>query len=64
MAIPAKILLVPVDYVKKLTPMNTAVDDNFVKQSLYVAQDKWIRPVLGDALMDKIQNVNQNKPVR
>lgn len=55
MAIPAEILLVNIDYVKKLTPLSTALDDAHVKAAMYVAQDKWIQPITGDSLMRKLK---------
>jgi len=55
MAVPAEILLINVDYVKKLTAINQAVDDNFIKAAMYIAQDKWIQPYLGDDLMAKLK---------
>jgi len=55
MAVPAEILLINVDYVKKLTAINQAVDDNFIKAAMYIAQDKWVQPYLGDDLMTKLK---------
>lgn len=55
MAIPAEILLVNVDYVKKLTPLSSALDDSYIKAAMYIAQDKWIQPVTGDSLMRKLK---------
>lgn len=55
MAIPAEILLINVDYVKKLTPLAQSVDENYIKSAMYIAQDKWVQPILGDSLMRKIK---------
>ena len=49
MAIPSKKILIPLDYIKKITPINSPVDDNIMNSAAYVAQDKWVRPYLGDA---------------
>jgi len=54
MAIPSKKILIPLDYIKKITPINSPVDDSIMNSSAYVAQDKWVRPYLGDALYNKI----------
>lgn len=54
MAIPSKKILIPLDYIKKVTPINSPVDDNLLNPAAYIAQDKWVRPVLGDALYAKI----------
>lgn len=63
MAIPIEILLVNVDYVKKLTALNSAVDDNFIKAAMYIAQDKWVQPYLGDALMQKIKEDTEDSTI-
>lgn len=54
MAIPSKKILIPLDYIKKITPINSPVDDNLLNSAAYIAQDKWVRPYLGDALYNKI----------
>jgi hypothetical protein len=55
MAITPEILLTTTDYVKKLTNVNESVDDNFLKAAMYIAQDKWVQPYLGDSLMAKLK---------
>ena len=54
MALPQEPLFVTIDYLKKLTPVNGAVDENLIKPCLYVAQDRWVRPFIGDALWAKL----------
>ncbi len=54
MAIPQKRILIPLDYIKKITPINSPVDDSLLNPAAYIAQDKWVRPYLGDALWQKI----------
>ena len=55
MAIPSEIPLINTDYVKKLTALNDKVDSNYILAALYVSQDKWIAPILGDALILKLK---------
>ena len=56
MAIPREILLISEDYFKKLTELNGAVDWNLLTPCVYVAQDKWVAPHVGDALMQRIKD--------
>jgi hypothetical protein len=61
MAIPNKTILVPLAYIKKVTQINSPVDDNIISAAAYIAQDKWVKPYLGDALYDKIvEDSNDN----
>jgi hypothetical protein len=63
MALPDEILIIPPSYVKKLTMLNGSVDDNFVRAAMYIAQDKWVQPSLGDALMEKIKTDTQDNSI-
>ena len=59
MAIPAEKVLITTTYLKKLTAVNGAVDDNLILPCIYVAQDKWVQPYLGDDLMNYLKtNIN------
>jgi hypothetical protein len=61
MAIPNKTILAPLTYIKKVTQINSPVDDNIMSAAAYIAQDKWVKPYLGDALYDKIvEDSNDN----
>lgn len=51
----AEILLIDAQYVKKYTPVNGSVDDNFIYAAMYIAQDKDVQPYLGDSLMAKLK---------
>lgn len=63
MAIPAEILLVNPDYVKKQTQIAGALDPNYINSAMYLAQDKWVQPILGDALMRKIKDDTANASI-
>lgn len=54
MTYPQKVLFVSMEYFKKLTPINQQVDDNLIYPAMYLAQDKWLAPYLGDALYAKL----------
>jgi hypothetical protein len=55
MPIPAQVLLINVDYVKKYTTINGAVDPNIVEPCIVLAQDRWVSPYLGDDLYVKLK---------
>jgi hypothetical protein len=55
MALPPKVLLLTVEYIKAYSPINASVDANLLYPSVYVAQDMQIAPWLGDALFEKIK---------
>lgn len=54
MAYPEEPVFITTAYLKKLTAVNGAVDDNLIKPCIYVAQDRWVRPYIGDALWAKL----------
>lgn len=56
MPLPAEILLIDPNYVKKYTPVNGSVDDNFIVAAIATAQDIWVQPYLGDDLMNKLKS--------
>jgi hypothetical protein len=56
MPIPAEVLLIDSNYVKKFTPVNGSVDDNFIYAAMYIAQDMRVQPYLGDDLMAKLKS--------
>lgn len=55
MAITAEVLLIDKAYLVKYTGLNNAIDDNFVRASMYAAQDGPIEDALGSALLRKIK---------
>jgi hypothetical protein len=63
MALPPKILLLTVEYIKAYSPINAAVDANLLYPSVYVAQDMQIAPWLGDALYLKIKTDVGNQTI-
>ena len=56
MTLPEEILIISPVIVKKYSQVNGDVDENIITPSIYLAQDKYIQPYLGDALMAKIKS--------
>lgn len=56
MALTAEVLLVNTEYLKSLTNLNGAVDDNLIVPSIILAQDKYLQQWLGTDLYKKIRN--------
>ena len=56
MPIPAEILLINSEYLKKVTQVNGAVDDNFIRPCIILAQDKYVQSYIGADLMDKMKD--------
>lgn len=56
MPIPAEVLLINSEYLKKVTQVNGAVDDNFIRPCIILAQDKYVQSYLGQDLMDKMKD--------
>ncbi len=55
MALPAEILFINEDYVRKYTPVNEAVDSELIRPAIYAAQDMQIQLYLGTDLYVKIK---------
>lgn len=55
MPIPAEILLVSTNYVKKFTTINGSVDSSLLEPCILLAQDRWVLPFLGTDLMTKLK---------
>jgi len=51
----AEVLFISDVYIKKYTVINGAVDPNLLYPSVYVAQDKYLAPYLGDSLFEKLK---------
>jgi hypothetical protein len=59
MALQPEVLLINTTYLKKYSQVNGAVDDTSILPCIYVAQDMWVQPYLGDDLMNYIKaNIN------
>lgn len=43
------------DYVKAYTFLNGSISDDYLRVAMYTAQEKWIRPYLGDSLYKELQ---------
>jgi len=56
MALTAEVLLVNTEYLKSLTNLNGAVDDNLIVPSIILAQDKYLQQFLGTDLFVKIKS--------
>lgn len=55
MTLPEEILIISPVIVKKYSQVNGDVDENIITPSIYLAQDRYVQPYLGDALMEKIK---------
>ena len=51
----AEYVLINETYIKAYAPITSAVDANLIRTSTVLAQDKWIKPRVGDALMRKLK---------
>lgn len=54
MAIPSEKTLISLEHIKKYTPINGSVNDDFINPFIYVAQDTYLVQILGTDLYDKI----------
>ena len=50
-----EVLFISEDYIKKYTTVNGSVDPNLLYPAVYLAQDKWLAPYLGDDLYNKLK---------
>lgn len=53
----AEVLFISEDYIKKYTTLNGSVDPNLLYPAVYLAQDKWVNPYLGDDLYNKLKEL-------
>jgi hypothetical protein len=51
----AEVLFINENYIKKYTTINGAVDPNLLYPAIYLSQDKWVGPFLGDDLLNKLK---------
>lgn len=51
-----EVLFISDVYIKKYTIVNGAVDPNLLYPSVYLAQDKYLAPYLGDSLFEKLKD--------
>lgn len=56
MALTAEVLFVNADYLKRMTQLNGAVDEDWFLPAVVVAQDKWIQAYLGSKLYNKLRD--------
>ena len=54
MALAPEILFVNSDYIKRYTNLNNSVQDDTIKPSIVLAQDKYVQQYLGTDLYDKL----------
>lgn len=52
----AQVLLIGPEYVYQNTDINTSVEDSKINPYIRLAQDKWIEPLIGTDLMNKIKS--------
>jgi hypothetical protein len=52
----AEVLFISDVYIKKYTIVNGAVDPNLLYPSVYLSQDKYLAPYLGDSLFEKLKD--------
>lgn len=50
------VLLADSDYIKAYTFLNGSIGEDYLRVAMYTAQEKWIRPYLGDSLYKAIQD--------
>ena len=59
----AEVLLISENYIKKYTTINGSVDPNLLYPSVYLAQDKWLLPWLGTALLNELKTQVANETI-
>lgn len=59
----AEVLLISENYIKKYTTINGSVDPNLLYPSVYLAQDKWLLPWLGTALLNELKTQVENETI-
>lgn len=47
-------LFIDPEYLKNNTFLNGSIEDGYLRPAMKIAQDKWIKPYLGDSLHDKL----------
>jgi len=50
-----EVLFINGDYIKKYSPINGSVEEAYMVSSIYLAQDKWVQPLIGSALLEKLK---------
>ena len=51
----AEVLFISENYIKKYTQVNGAVDPNLLYPAVYLSQDKYLSPYLGDSLYSELK---------
>jgi hypothetical protein len=59
----AEVLFINENYIKKYTTINGAVDPNLLYPAIYLSQDRWVGPFLGDDLLNKLKSDVANNTV-
>jgi len=56
MAIPTDVLFISSTYLKRVTPLSGAIDDEWIAPAITLAQDKYVQMYLGTKLYDKLRS--------
>ena len=56
----AEVLFISENYIKKYTQVNGAVDPNLLYPAVYLSQDKYLSPYLGDSLYSELKTQISN----
>lgn len=56
-------LFVSTSRIKRDTPMGSSVDDNLIHPQITIAQDRWILPVLGTQLYEKLKTLIEDSEI-
>lgn len=52
---PSNVLLIDVEYLKDITPLNHNVDETIIRPAIMMAQDKYLLPILGSGVLGEIK---------
>lgn len=63
MAIPVDVLFISSSYLKRVTPLSGAIDEEWIAPAITLAQDKYVQAYLGTRLYDKLRSLISSGPV-